>query len=353
LTDLINCSAQYYLNAIDLAKNDLAAVELYILYLLPDIYSFPKRLPAANFNLVFMDLLNELNLDKIFIQKINDECLIKANIQLDVLRLDKIHPVVSGNKWFKLKYYLQQAAEDNCTCIATFGGAFSNHIIAVAYACAAKKIQCIGYIRGERPATFSPTLSDAKALNMRLIFLSRSEYLNRKKSIQNDQSTFYVPEGGYGKNGVKGASEILNFVPDIPGYNYIVCAVGTGTMLAGIVNASSTHQNIIGISVLKNNFSVENEVLALVNDKAKNQTKILHDYHFGGYAKYAQQLIEFMNKTWKAYALPLDFVYTAKAFYAIFDLLKNDFFIAGSKILFVHSGGLQGNRSLKEETLLF
>jgi 1-aminocyclopropane-1-carboxylate deaminase/D-cysteine desulfhydrase-like pyridoxal-dependent ACC family enzyme len=298
-----------------------------------------------------MNLQLELNFNDVSIEHMNDVQLTTAEIKLDVLRLDKIHPVVSGNKWFKLKYYVQQAIENDCTSIATFGGAFSNHILATAYCCNKQNLSCIGYIRGEGPAHYSQTLLDAKALNMQLIFLSREDYANDKSAIDFSSSIYFIPEGGYGETGAKGAKEILEFVPHLSDYNYIICACGTGTMLAGIANAGFSHQQYIGVSVMKNNFSLQNEVLSLANDEAKSRIKILHYYHFGGYAKYTQALIDFINKIYQRHQLPLDFVYTAKALFAIYDLAEKKYFNAGSKILFIHSGGLQGNRSLGKKLI--
>jgi len=294
-------------------------------------------------------LQQELRVEDVFIQKLDDVHLKDAEV--DILRLDKIHKVVSGNKWFKLKYYLREAIERNYNSIATFGGPFSNHILATAYACHQQNIPCLGYIRGGRPKILSQTLIDAEALNMHLEFLSRDEYTNKQKVIGANPFVFFIPEGGYGKAGADGASEILELVPDLFKYNYIVCATGTGTMLAGIANASMPHQQCIGISVMKNNMGLEAETLYLVNDDAVSRVKLLHDHHFGGYAKYTQELIDFINTTWTIHHLPLDFVYTAKALYAIYDLSENKYFVPGSKILFIHSGGLQGNRSLGKKIL--
>ena len=291
-------------------------------------------------------LLQELNIHNAFIQTSEISVLNRMNIGLDVLRLDNIHPIISGNKWFKLKYYLQQAIENNYTTIATFGGAYSNHIIATAYACNKQNIHSIGFIRGEEPKHYSQTLLDAKALNMRLNFLSRTDYANKQNIIQQNAGIFFIPEGGYGESGAKGAAEILQLVPGLSKYNYIICAAGTGTMLAGVANSSLPHQKCIGISVMKNNYSLENETLFLLNDETKNRVQFIHDYHFGGYAKHTKPLIDFMNEMYTNYNLPLDFVYTAKAFYAVYDLAAKKYFEPNSNILFIHSGGLQGNRSL-------
>lgn len=300
-----------------------------------------------------MHLQDELKFEQIFIQQLHDKSLDDFAIKLDVLRLDKIHPVVSGNKWFKLKYWLRHAIEKNYTNIATFGGAFSNHIIATAYACNKHNLNCTGFIRGEEPERYSQTLKDAKALNMQLNFLSRTKYAGKQNVIQNNTGLFFIPEGGYGNLGAKGASEILQLVPNVSAYDYIICAVGTGTMLAGITNASLPHQQLIGISVMKNNIDLENEISFLLNAEASNRIKILHDYHFGGYAKYNNQLIDFMNSVWLKHKLPLDFVYNAKTLFAVYDLVAKGDFGKNKKLLFIHSGGLQGNSSLQKNTLLY
>ena len=299
-----------------------------------------------------MPLQDELKYSEIDIQPITNSIL-KLSVQLDVLRLDKIHPVVSGNKWFKLKYYLQQAADNEYNCIATFGGAFSNHILAAAYACNREGIKCTGFIRGERPQYYSDTLLEAQALNMQLEFVSRTAFADKQSVVQANPGMYFIPEGGYGKTGARGAAEIMQLVRGLSSYNYIVCATGTGTMLAGIANAALPNQQCIGISVLKNDLSRKNETLALVEEQAAGLIRIMHDYHFGGYAKYTPELIEFMNAQWQEHNLPLDFVYTAKALYGVYDMAAKNYFPSHSKILFVHSGGLQGNRSFKKGTLLF
>lgn len=294
-----------------------------------------------------MNLPEELNFNAVSVESIKSEVFSSSNIHADVLRLDKLHPVVSGNKWFKLKYYLQQTIADNAKAVATFGGAFSNHIIAAAYACNKLNVKCTGFIRGEEPTNYSQTLLDAAALNMQLKFLSREAYKNKQAVINENPQMFFIPEGGYGIKGAKGAGEILQLVSNLAVYDYIVCAVGTGTMLAGITNASLPHQQCIGISVMKNNLSLNETVNSLLTDEARQkQVNVFHDYHFGGYAKHTSELIAFMNQVKINHQLPLDFVYTAKAFYAVCDLSAKKYFPENVRILFIHSGGLQGNRSL-------
>ncbi|MFT4154730.1 1-aminocyclopropane-1-carboxylate deaminase/D-cysteine desulfhydrase [Parafilimonas sp.] len=294
-----------------------------------------------------MNLREELNFNAVSVQPIKSKAFGSSDIHVDVLRLDKLHPVVSGNKWFKLKYYLQQAKNVGNHSVATFGGAFSNHIIATAYSCNKLNIQCTGFIRGEAPQQYSQTLLDVMALNMQLIFLSREAYKNKQAVMDANPSMFFIPEGGYGMEGAKGAGEMLQLVPDLYKYNYIACAVGTGTMLAGIANAALPHQQCIGISVMKNNVGLDEAVSALLRDKVQQRRMhILHNYHFGGYAKYSPQLAAFMKQVETDQNLPLDFVYTARAFYAVCDLAERNFFPQGSNVVFIHSGGLQGNRPL-------
>jgi len=288
------------------------------------------------------------DLNKITTDEIKVPLLQNKNVQFDVLRLDKIHPVISGNKWFKLKYHLDNFNAGNYNGIISFGGAWSNHIVATACACYLKKIKCIGIIRGERPQQFSDTLIEAANYEMELKFISRDDYAQKNsteflESIKKEFPGHYIiPEGGAGKEGEKGAGEILQYA-DGKNYTHIACAVGTGTMFTGIREAASADQNILGITVLKG-WKVENEM---------NNTEMFLNYHFGGYAKYDLTLIDFMNDFFRLTNIPTDFVYTGKLAFALFDLIKKDHFPTGSKILMIHSGGLQGNASLQKGSLIF
>lgn len=272
---------------------------------------------------------------------------------LNVLRLDKLHNVVSGNKWFKLKYYLADAAKSGCTTIGTFGGAYSNHIVAAAFACRQAGFKSVGIIRGEEPAVPSPTLQQAAACGMQLRFVSRTAFKNKEALQNTGENIYWINEGGYGHYGAMGAAEIWQHIPAAGSYTHIVCAVGTGTMLAGLISGAAVNQEIIGISVLKNNFSILNEVAALLHKTVTAGINIQHGYHFGGYAKHPPALIDYMRKVWHDYALPTDIVYTAKAFYATQQLITGGSIPSGSKVLMVHSGGLQGNASLQNGMLPF
>jgi len=278
------------------------------------------------------------------------------NIELAVLRLDELHPVISGNKWYKLKAYLAHAAQQQKKAVLTFGGAYSNHIVATAAACAMYGFQSIGIIRGEAPNVLSPTLLDAQQYGMHLHFISREAY--RAKWIPPEVygpfkkwEIYEIGEGGYGAKGAEGSMDILKSLP-AESYTHIIAAVGTGTMLAGLVKAAAKHQQVIGISVLKNNFSVQEAIQKLIAASTK-KFQIVHDYHFGGYAKHTPELLQFMSDWYHGTGIPIDFVYTAKTFYAAELLIQKDFFKPGSSLLLIHSGGLQGNRSLPPGALPF
>jgi 1-aminocyclopropane-1-carboxylate deaminase len=304
----------------------------------------------------FMDVQTlPLHFDKVTTQRIEADWLSRNHVTLNVLRLDLLHPIVSGNKWFKLRYYLEEALQLGKTTVATFGGAYSNHILATAFACKAYGLQSVGFIRGEKPDDFSPTLKHATEYGMRLIFLTRDQY--KQKETVADGFTqlnwYWITEGGYGSTGAKGASEIMKYT-NATACSHILASVGTGTMLAGIALASQPEQQITGISSMKGNMALEESVHQLLPaDYPLSSVNILHDYHFGGYAKYNNELLDFINNAYLQYELPLDIVYTGKLFFAVQDLVQKQYFKHGSNLLMIHSGGLQGNSSLPQNALTF
>ena len=282
----------------------------------------------------------------------------ERNVSIDVLRLDRIHPVISGNKWFKLKYHLQQAQQQHKKGILTFGGAWSNHLVATALACYQAGLKSIGIIRGEQPFVFSGTLEEVQDYNMQLQFIARDLYSNEAAiipALQEQYPDYYiVPQGGQSPLGVQGAAEILQLT-QIESYSHVTCAVGTGTMLAGLVHAALPHQQVIGICSLKIPGDDNNSLNTFVKPYAANGRNytIFYDYHFGGYARKTGELISFMNAIFQKHDLPTDFVYTGKLLFGIMHLVQTGYFQTGSRILIVHSGGLQGNRSLPAGTLTF
>lgn len=269
----------------------------------------------------------------------------EKKIQADVLRLDKMHPEISGNKWFKLRYYLEEARQQEKTNIVTFGGAWSNHLLATAAACQLYGFSCTGIVRGERPSTPSPVISRIEDLGMELVFIPRNEY--RAGQVPGKQAgprNYIIAEGGYGEAGAKGAATISDYIQDHH-YSFICCAAGTGTMAAGLGRTG----NVIAISVLRNNLELEEKIRKLGVDKLS----VIHDYHFGGYAKYTDELTRFMNNIYQQTSIPTDFVYTAKLFYAVNDLATKNHFDLGTRLLLIHSGGLIGNLSQNKGTLIF
>ncbi len=299
------------------------------------------------------------DISKANIQVIVDDLFTQKQVSLSVLRLDKIHPVVSGNKLFKLHYFLQDATQSSHKTILTFGGAYSNHLAATAFACASLKIKSIGIVRGEQPALLSPTLQQCIDDGMQLKFISRQQFAEKENesfinSLQNEFGYFsIVPEGGYHPSGADGAALIMELISN-KNYSHICTPTGTATTLAGLLHAAGPGQTVIGVPVLKGMTDIKERILHLYPGQTMPQNlQLLPNYHFGGYAKRTGALIQFMNECWKQYQLPLDFVYTAKMFFAVIDSIKNNYFPAGSNILCLHTGGLQGNKSLPLHTLLF
>lgn len=295
--------------------------------------SFVKAMEAIQEDLVTLDPVPWLS---------------NATTRVHVLRLDRIHPLISGNKWYKLRFYLKTAKAQG-KHIVTFGGAYSNHLLATAAACQLEGIRCAGVIRGEAPEFYSPTLKDAASIGMELHFITREAY--RQKQVPgsfSEANWLIVPEGGYGIYGMQGAATI----PVGSGsFDHICCATGTGTMMAGLLQSAPDSTRITGFSVLKNHHSLPQEIDRLLAPAARAYT-IRHDFHFGGYAKYTPGLIRFMNELYDHTGIPTDFVYTAKLFYGVKALLGQEQ-ERRSNLLVIHSGGLQGNRSLAKGTLIF
>ena len=275
--------------------------------------------------------------------------------KVDLLRLDLLHPIVSGNKFYKLRYYIEFALAKGVSTVASFGGPYSNHIVALAYTAKEAALKSIGYIRTNADEPMTPSLKEAKAYGMELVYLGRMEFQSKKASILQSSEAmtdcYFIDEGGYGIVGAKGAATILT-EKNTTQYDYIICAVGTGTMLAGIINAADPRQKIIGIPVLKNEGSIDAEINALLEDKNRPYT-LLHQFHQGGYAKTNPMMLDFMNRLWDAEKIPTDIVYTSKLFFGVAQLIKENYFEKDASILVIHSGGLQGNRSLPEGSLKF
>jgi 1-aminocyclopropane-1-carboxylate deaminase len=271
-----------------------------------------------------------------------------------MLRLDLVHPIVSGNKWYKLKEYLLQAKEQKADTLASFGGPYSNHIVALAYAGHYLGLKTIGYIRTNADEPITPSLQEAIGYGMQLIYLGRTHFQEKKNELlknQDSSSPYFIDEGGYGKLGCQGFASIQEEVT-LNQYDYMIAAVGTGTMLSGLISISNPDQQIIGIPVLKNEETIYSEINAILPDTKKPYT-LLHQFHQGGYAKTTQEQIDRMNQFWKNTGIPTDIVYTGKLVTAFDQLLQEKYFKKDASILLIHSGGLQGNRSVKPGVLLY
>ncbi|WP_152556940.1 1-aminocyclopropane-1-carboxylate deaminase/D-cysteine desulfhydrase [Flavobacterium sp. 83] len=280
------------------------------------------------------------------------------SISVHIKREDLIHPFISGNKFRKLKYNLLQAKEENQETVLTFGGAFSNHIAAVAFAGKDKGFKTIGIIRGEELESKileNPTLSFAQSCGMQLEFVSREEYRLKSEStflenLKTKFGNFYlIPEGGTNELAIKGCEEILT--EGDAKFDFICCSIGTGGTISGIINSVLSHQKVLGFPALKGDFLKDE-----IRNFAQNENwELITDYHFGGYGKVNSILIEFINQFYAETQIPLDPIYTGKMVYGVIDLIKNNYFPVQSKILLIHTGGIQGvqgmNMKLKNKQL--
>lgn len=265
------------------------------------------------------------------------------HIQLSIKRLDCVHPTISGNKFFKLKYNFHHAQQLGYRRILSFGGAYSNHIFALAHAAHEFGFKSIGIIRGAELALqpLNSHLQSVHELGMQLDFVSRTDYRRKNDADylallqQQYPDAYIIPEGGSNLLAVQGCSEILSLA-DRQNYDVICCAVGTGGTIAGIINASHHQQYVLGFAALKGDF---------LGTEIKKWTKktnwtVISDETFGGYAKYSVQLLDFINEAKRQYQLPLEPIYTGKAFYQLMQRVQQGKFCSGTRILFIHTGGL-------------
>lgn len=281
------------------------------------------------------------------VQEIEDDLLRRSGIRLFLKREDLIHKYVSGNKWRKLKYNLEDAAGSGHSTLLTFGGAYSNHIHATAAAAREAGFRSIGIIRGEETLPLNPTLEFATGCGMELEYISRENYRNRDEpelieSLKRKFGKFYLlPEGGTNLLALKGCAEIIDEI-DME-YDMICVSVGTGGTLAGIISGLKGRKKAIGYSMLKGDFLREEvKKLVRINQCDYFNWDICTDYHFGGYAKFDLSLIEFINRFRRSTGIALDPVYTGKMMYGIYKMIEKGKFGDYENILAIHTGGLQG-----------
>jgi len=291
---------------------------------------------------------------------VNEQILFQFpnEITLHIKREDLIHPFISGNKFRKLKYNLLKAKVEKKTKLLTFGGAFSNHIAAVAFAGMENNFETIGIIRGdelESQIYENPTLLFAQECGMKFQFVSREEYQNKTtdlfiEKLKNIYYDFYlIPEGGANLLAVKGCEEILTEKDSQ--FSHICCSIGTGGTISGLINSAQLYQKIIGFPSLKGDFLSDD----IRKFAVKSNWEFVTDYHFGGYGKINEELVRFINDFYHQTKIPLDPIYTGKMMFGIVDLIQKGYFPKGSKILAIHTGGLQGikgmNNYLKNKNL--
>lgn len=288
---------------------------------------------------------------KISFSEVNTPETDKYGISVYVARFDKVHPVISGNKLYKVHYFLEKAKQQSLHLV-TYGGAFSNHLVATAFACKEAGVRCTGIVRGEEPKNWSATLKDCYAFGMNLRFASREEYRKRAAIFEETKEYIRVPEGGYHPLGAKGASLMAGYLNE-KCFTHIICSAGTATMLAGLLLGNKNNAEIIVSPAIKNMHDIGERLYFLTGKNNWPQLAIWGEYHQGGYAKKNDSLIQFMNAFFTQTGIETDIIYTGKMMYGVMDKIKQGYFKEGSKIACIHSGGLQGNASLAKGALTF
>lgn len=290
----------------------------------------------------------EAGFGKSGLSPIADPTLSAMRVQLWIKRDDLLHPIIAGNKWRKLKYLLNDALINGADTLVSMGGAYSNHLHALAFAGKCLGLKTIGYVRGEPPDIFNPTLRDLQRWGMDLRFVSRGEYKELRAYKHNDlpglsANQYWVPEGGANSLALKGLAEIAGEIT--MEYDHLLVACGTGTTLAGLISAAPVTCRITGIAALKGADFLQEDVKRLLR---QNQTytnwQIVHDYHFGGFAKSTPELQQFVRQFDAIHNVSLEPVYTGKLLFAVFDLLQKGYFKPCQRVVVLHTGGLQGAR---------
>jgi 1-aminocyclopropane-1-carboxylate deaminase len=272
--------------------------------------------------------------------------------QIDMLRLDVLHPVVSGNKWYKLKRNIQFAIEQGYKSILTFGGGYSNHLIAAAATAHHYGLESIGIVRGQYDI-LTPTLEECKDYNMHLEFVPHDEYKRKtdeewlNEVLEKYGHPFLIPEGGANQQGREGTEEIAQYISE--DYTHVCLSAGTGTTFIGLRNALDPTQKMLGYVPMKGGNYLQSEIIPFLKESHNTNWQLFDDYHFGGFGKQNDELIAFMNSFYQTNQIPLDIVYTGKMMHGIQQQLQQNIFPADAKILCIHTGGLQGNASIKSK----
>ncbi len=284
------------------------------------------------------------------VQPLDVKAFSEKGLEVFIKRDDLIHPVISGNKWRKLKYLLKQAQAENKRHLVTFGGTYSNHLLATAAAAAKFGFQSTGFVRGEE--VNNETLFLCRLHGMHLIFTERASYRNKRELFEehfaSDSHAFFIDEGGASALAAKGCSELVGELKD--SYDHLFCACGTGTTAAGIINGLNRFglpTRFHGIPVLKNGEWLRTDISVFLEQPSAYD---LHtEYDFGGYGKTKPELIEFVKQFVRSTGILIEPVYTGKMLYALYDLAGKNYFKPGSKILVIHTGGIWGLLGMRDK----
>ena len=296
-------------------------------------------------------------LSRIRLDALNSEWLSSHHVEAAILRLDLMDPDISGNKWFKLQHNIRAAEHAHKKALLTFGGPYSNHLVAVAAAAHQMGWGSIGLVRGTYPQ-MTPGLEKAASLGMIVHRLDKGTYTRKQEPAFLEAwqtrypEAFIVPEGGSNLLGAEGCTCILDLV-EADSFSHICCSMGTGTTMAGLLN-HPTKALRVGFPAIKGGGYLTDAIRPyLKHINALESLVLMEDYHFGGFARYTDELLTFMNDFYHTYGIGLDRVYTGKLAFGVFDLISQGYFPKGSRILLIHTGGLQGNRSLPHGVLHF
>lgn len=284
-----------------------------------------------------------------YIQPISREWYQSKVAEIAVLRLDVVHKDVSGNKWYKLRYNIQHCIDNNIDTILSFGGGYSNHLAATAAMAKLAGLKSVGVVRGNYPQ-LTTTLQFCIDNGMQLRAVAHEEY-KRKNSeemlgrfAEQFPGAFIIPEGGANHLGREGTKDIAGMIPS--GYTHVAVSVGTGTTLAGLANALPIGTKVAGFAPMKGGAYLNEEVSEWIEDDKKSSYHIYDNWHFGGFGKHTDELLHFMNDFHKEENIPLDKVYTAKMMFGIRQQVLDGVYPADARILCIHTGGLQGNKSV-------
>ena len=295
-----------------------------------------------------MDIIDERN---VRIQPLNNDWYGNAVAAVDMLRLDMLHPIISGNKWYKLRLNVLYAQEHNYKTLVTFGGGHSNHLAATAHAAKVAGLRSVGVVRGKY-LQLTATLEACAEDGMELIFVTQTDYSNKKEPewelelAEHFDEIYLIPEGGANDAGRKGAELICRFIDGR--YTHIALSVGSGTTLTGIRNKAASEQKVMGFAPMKQGAYLKDHIEPHLHADKNANWDVLDTWHFGGFGKWTDELIDFMNAFYTTNKIPLDIIYTSKMMYGMREMISASHFQPSDKILCIHTGGLQGNTMVND-----